>query len=271
MGRGLVVAALPKGSGWGIREVIEMIRSIAAAVTLAALVCATAFQEDPREQDKPSKCARYLDEKCPCAGKKSKACTCAECTGDEKCACMAALKKGAGTIKGQLKTKYAKKYRMVVYIEKVEGKTFTPAAKHAAMDQKGKKFVPRILTVLKGTTVDFLNSDDFEHNVFSPDGEKYNLGKAGPGKTLTRTFKSAGTYVQLCNVHPEMVGYVFVAETPYFAISDKDGNFRIPNVPAGTHKLKVWCEKSKVTKRLNKKTHEVKVEAGKEASCEIKR
>jgi plastocyanin len=148
------------------------------------------------------------------------------------------------------------------------GKDFKAPEKPAVLDQKNKEFIPRVLPVLVGTVVDFINNDDFEHNVFSPDGGGYNLGTWGKSQKRSHTFDTAGVYVQLCKVHPEMVAYIVVLKTPYFALADAEGKFKIPGVPAGTWKLKIWNERLK-PKQLDI-TYEIKVDEGKEAEIEIK-
>ncbi|MBI4564376.1 MAG: hypothetical protein HY716_06755 [Planctomycetes bacterium] len=179
------------------------------------------------------------------------------------------LQEGAtGGLKGTVKHPSVKKCPTLVYIEEIPGKEFKPPEKNPVMDQKDKVFVPRILPVLVGTTVDFVNSDDFEHNVFSPDGETYNLGNWGKGEKRSYTFKRPGAYVQLCKLHPEMVGYVVVLKTPYFAIADDNGNFRISDIPPGTWKAKVWNERLK-PKQLDA-TYEVTLQKGAESEIEIK-
>jgi plastocyanin len=173
-----------------------------------------------------------------------------------------------GTITGTALHSTVKKYPTVLYIETMPGKDFTAPEKPAIMDQRGKEFTPRVLPILVGTTVEFANNDDFEHNVFSPDGEGYNLGNWGKGVKRSHTFKTPGVYVQLCKVHPEMVSYILVLKTPYFAVADAEGKFKIPSVPAGTWKVKMWNERLK-PKQLET-TVEVKVEEAKEVEIEIK-
>jgi plastocyanin len=155
----------------------------------------------------------------------------------------------AGDIKGKVKAKGAKHNGdAVIYIETIAGKKFDAPKEHAKMDQKNLTFIPHVLPILAGTTVDFLNSDDVLHNVFSPDKcvEKFNLGTWPKGKTRSYTFKEPGCQpVLLCNVHPEMEAYVLVLETPYFAVSAKDGSYTMKNVPAGKHTLKIWHAKLK--------------------------
>jgi len=155
----------------------------------------------------------------------------------------------AGDITGKVTATGAKHSGdAVIYIAKIAGKTFDPPKEHVKMDQKNLVFIPHVLPVLAGTTVDFLNSDDVLHNVFTPDkcAEKFNLGSWPKGQVRSYTFKTPGcAAVLLCNVHPEMEAYVFVTETPYFAVSAKDGSYTIKDVPAGSYTLNIWHEKLK--------------------------
>ena len=148
-----------------------------------------------------------------------------------------------GTISGQVATKVPKqRVGVVVYLDKVAG-SFRPPARPVTMDQQGMKFVPHVLAVQKGQTVLFANHDAVRHNIFSPDGDKYNLGTWGQGESKPHTFSSVGVYHQLCNVHPEMGGVIVVLDNPYFAVTGDDGTFQIPNVPPGKYTLKTWSEK----------------------------
>jgi plastocyanin len=155
----------------------------------------------------------------------------------------------AGNITGKIKAKGAKNGGdAVIYIDKIAAKTFTPPKDHPKMDQKNLTFKPRVLPILAGTTVDFQNSDDVLHNVFSPDqcAGKFNLGSWPKGQIKSYTFKEPGcTPTLLCNVHPEMEGFVVVLETPYYAVSDKEGSYMIKDVPPGKYTLKIWHEKLK--------------------------
>lgn len=155
----------------------------------------------------------------------------------------------AGTITGKVKARGVKNSAdAVVYIDKIPSKTFPAPKDHALMDQKNLTFTPHVLPIVAGTTVDFLNSDDVLHNVFSPDQctNKFNLGSWPKGQKKSFTFKEPGcTPTLLCNVHPEMEAFVVVLETPYYAVSEKDGSFAIRNVPAGKYTLKIWHEKLK--------------------------
>ena len=156
---------------------------------------------------------------------------------------------GGGTIQGTVKaTGLASNADAVVYIQQAPG-TFTAPAKPADMDQRTMQFIPRVLPVVVGTAVRFLNSDPTPHNVFSPDGEKYNLGTWPQGQTKDHAFakcvKAPCVYVQLCRVHPEMEGYVVVLQNPFFATTSKDGQYKIENVPPGAYSVAVWHAKVK--------------------------
>jgi plastocyanin len=171
----------------------------------------------------------------------------------------------AGTIKGVVKTPWVKRYEAVVYVDHVEGKEFPPPAKPVFMSQKNLVFKPRILPVVKGTTVDFSNDDTVIHNVFAPPGaaQQFNLGTYGVGVTKKVTFTNLGEVPLLCNVHAEMIAYVLVLQNPYVDLTDKAGNFEIRDVPPGTYTVKVWHEK------LKEKSQKVTVEAGKAATVEF--
>jgi plastocyanin len=140
----------------------------------------------------------------------------------------------------------------VVYVEAVAGKTFPPPAENVIIDQKGLLFQPHVAAVPVGATVEFLNSDKVAHNIFWPaiSGNKkltHNLGTWPKGEKKSFQFNDLGVASLLCNVHPEMSGYVVVVATPYFAVTDNDGNYEIKNVPAGKYTLKTWSEDGKPT------------------------
>ncbi len=152
----------------------------------------------------------------------------------------------AGTIKGKVTVPRARSLaNMVVYVEKAPGE-FPPPKEHVTVDQKNLTFVPHVLPVVVGTTVDFLNSDQVLHNVFTPDkcANKFNLGTWPKGEARPMRFDKVGcSPVLLCNVHPEMEGFVVVLQNPYFAVTDKSGLFALSNVPEGKYTLKIWNRK----------------------------
>jgi plastocyanin len=153
----------------------------------------------------------------------------------------------AGTISGKVSGVSGES---VVYVDTIPGKTFPAPTQHPVMDQKGLMYAPHVLAVQVGTTVDFLNSDKVAHNVFwiSIGGNRklrHNLGTWPQGEKRSFKFDNSGTVPVLCNVHPEMAAYVEVVPTPYFAETDKSGNYKIENVPDGSYTVTAWHEGTK--------------------------
>ncbi len=153
----------------------------------------------------------------------------------------------AGTITGKVSGVSGKS---VVYVDAVPGKTFPAPTQHPVMDQKGLMFEPHIMVVQQGTTVDFLNSDSVQHNVFWPSigGDKkagHNLGTWPKGEKRSWKFDHPGLAPLLCNVHPEMAGYIVVSPTPYYAETDASGSYTIKDVPDGNYALTAWHEGAK--------------------------
>lgn len=155
----------------------------------------------------------------------------------------------AGTISGKVSGVNGES---VVYVDAIAGKTFPAPSAHPVMDQKGLLFQPHLLVVQAGTTVDFVNSDKVAHNAFWPmfqQGAKKspgkNLGTWPTGEKRSFKFDQPGVAPMLCNVHPEMSGYIVVVPTPYFALTDKSGNYKIDNVPDGQYNVVGWHEGAK--------------------------
>jgi plastocyanin len=159
----------------------------------------------------------------------------------------------ANDIKGKVSVQGIKSAENIaVYVDVIADKKFDAPKDHVVIDQRKMAFLPHVVAVQQGTTVDFLNSDPVGHNVYWPSisGNKklsHNLGTWPKGDKKPFQFNDLGTASLLCNVHPEMSGYVVVVPTPYFAVTDKDGNFEIKNVPAGKYMLKTWSEDGKPT------------------------
>ena len=141
----------------------------------------------------------------------------------------------AGDIVGALAV--PKPDHAVVYVERVPG-TFHGA--NAKMDQHGKVFIPYVLPVVQGTTVEFHNSDNLQHNVFGLGADKFNLGTYTQGMARSYTFNKLGEVAILCNVHPEMEAYILVLQNSFFTQLDSSGKFRIADVPPGDYVVKAW-------------------------------
>jgi plastocyanin len=148
----------------------------------------------------------------------------------------------AGTLSGKVSGAAGS----VVWVEDASAKPEAPA-KPFVIDQKGLLFIPHVVVVPVGSTVDFLNSDSVAHNVFWTNigGDKklgHNLGTWPKGEKRTFKFDNPGVVSLLCNVHPEMSAFVVVVPTSLYATTDASGAYTIQNVPDGAHKVTVWHE-----------------------------
>ncbi len=172
-------------------------------------------------------------------------------------AAAAEAPKKTGTIQAKINSPYARRSEGLVFIKEVKGKFALPK-KNPIMDQQKLVFIPHVLPVLVGTTIDFPNNDVVRHNVFSLKSknsvEQFNLGTYGSGVTKKRTFKKVGAVQLLCNVHSEMSAFIIVCQNPYFAVTDKKtASGTIKNVPPGTYVVTFWHQ------RLRPKTVKVTV------------
>jgi hypothetical protein len=134
------------------------------------------------------------------------------------------------------------------------------------MDQKGCVFMPRVVVVPVGGTVDFLNSDRLLHNLHGLGKENAQFNRTQPrGRTIPITFTKPELVPIVCDLHSWMKSWVVVAEHPYYAVTDPSGAFRIPGVPPGKYRLRMWQE------ALGERTQEVQVGAqGAVSSFEVK-
>jgi plastocyanin len=111
--------------------------------------------------------------------------------------------------------------------------------------QRNKTFEPHVLIVPLGTMVEFPNQDPFFHNIFSLyDGRRFDLGLYESGTKRSVKFDRSGVSFLFCNIHAEMSAVVLSVDTPYFALSDHNGNVSVRNVPDGRYQMHVWYERS---------------------------
>jgi plastocyanin len=168
-------------------------------------------------------------------------------------AVVAASLAQAGEVKGKVSAPGLKSAENIaVYIDAIASKKFNSPVEHATVDQRNQIFTPHTVVILRGTTVDFLNSDHVAHNVYWPSVSsnkalRHSLTIVSPGQKKSFQFDNLGTAQILCNLHIEMLGYVVVVPTPYFALTGNDGTFTIKDVPPGTYTLKTWSEDGKPT------------------------
>jgi plastocyanin len=170
----------------------------------------------------------------------------------------------AGTIKGIVKVKGLRTpENVMVYLTQAPPASGDLSKAELVLDQRNLEFIPHMLPILVGSTVQFPNNDKVDHNIFSMSRTKtFNLGSYKPGETQTMVFDKPGIVEVRCDVHAEMAAYILVMKNPYFAVTDKKGHFEIPNpdylkqagfenvsgLPAGKYTIKTWHEKLKSEK-----------------------
>jgi plastocyanin len=134
--------------------------------------------------------------------------------------------------------------RAVVYLEAAPRGAFEDRdVPRLRMDQRRETFVPHVLAVMAGTTVDFPNSDSTYHNVFSlSKAKRFDLGRYAQGKSQSVRFDHPGIVRVFCDIHSHMSAFILVFSHPYFAVTEPDGRYRIDNVPPGTYSVAAWHE-----------------------------
>ena len=132
----------------------------------------------------------------------------------------------------------------VVYLDVAPRGAFEPdEAARATMDQRDQSFVPHVLAITVGTTVDFPNSDPYFHNVFSLSKTRsFDLGSYARGKSKSVRFDRPGVVQVFCDIHSHMSAYILVFAHRYFAVTDAAGRYEIARVPPGSYTLSVWHE-----------------------------
>jgi plastocyanin len=134
---------------------------------------------------------------------------------------------------------------VVVWLEPLGASAPEAGPVSAKMLQKDKTFIPHVLAVRTGTTVDFPNFDPIFHNAFSNyDGKIFDIGLYPPGSTRGVRFNRPGVVRVFCNIHASMSAVIVVVNTPYFGTTKKDGNFEIQGVPAGEYRVRVFHERA---------------------------
>lgn len=151
-------------------------------------------------------------------------------------------------------------YRNVVIYLRSEA-PFAPAGETGArelnMAQQGETFIPHVLPIQVGSTVEFPNLDPIFHNVFSLSAPRtFDLGRYPQGESKSVTFDQAGLVPVFCHIHSDMSAVILVLDNPYFTVPEPDGRYLIGDVPPGSYTLVAWHERSKPVE------HEVDVRAG---------
>jgi plastocyanin len=136
---------------------------------------------------------------------------------------------------------------VVVWLQPLTGEPagIAPNPSKVRIRQKNKTFLPHVLVVRVGASVDFPNDDPIFHNAFSNyNGQIFDIGLYPPGTTRGITFRREGVVRVFCNIHAAMSAVIVVVNTPYFAVTGKDGTFQIEGVPKGTYRLAFYYERA---------------------------
>ncbi|HET8773698.1 MAG TPA: methylamine utilization protein [Thermoanaerobaculia bacterium] len=129
----------------------------------------------------------------------------------------------------------------VVYAVREGREGGPPARRTAVMDQKNRTFVPHVLPVQVGTAVEFPNSDDVRHQVYSfSEAKKFQLPLYTGTPASPIVFDKAGVVSLGCNIHDRMNAYIVVVDTPYFAVTGRDGRVTLPGLGAGRYVVRLW-------------------------------
>ena len=113
------------------------------------------------------------------------------------------------------------------------------------LDQKGCTYVPHVQVAFPGSKLVFRNNDGLLHNVhtYTEEGTFFNIAQPAVLKEFSRALPDlAGVVTAKCDVHTWMNAYIVLAEHPYYSVSDKDGKYRLTDVPAGSYTIRAWHE-----------------------------
>lgn len=134
--------------------------------------------------------------------------------------------------------------------EAADGRDPEHGLPNPSIRQVNETFVPHVLPIMTGITVEFPNGDPFFHNVFSLSGAKsFDLGRYPQGQVRTVRFDKPGIVKVFCHIHSNMSAVILVFNHPFFTVSDSRGQFMLPAVPAGSYTLVGWHERLKTVKR----------------------
>jgi plastocyanin len=130
---------------------------------------------------------------------------------------------------------------IVVYLKKVSG-TFKAPKEPVLFEQKYIQFAHRVLPILAGTTVDFVNQDGVYHNIFSNSelNPKFDLGRKPKGDSGKVKFKRPEDVKLYCEIHESMKAHILVLQNPYFTVTTPGGHYSLTHIPTGRYELVAW-------------------------------
>jgi plastocyanin len=133
----------------------------------------------------------------------------------------------------------------VVWLRRTDGRMPRIVSVKRFMTQRDKAFIPHVLAVPTGSTVEFKNEDRIYHNVFSlAKPNDFDASVRAAGSAYSRKFDHPGAVDLLCNIHAAMNAFIYVVDSPFFAKTRETGAFSIPHVPPGQYEIFAWHEAS---------------------------
>jgi plastocyanin len=152
---------------------------------------------------------------------------------------------------------------VIVFIQDAPKPATLPSTR-ARILQENETFIPRVVAITRGSTVDFPNGDPFFHDVFSLSRSgTFDLGSYPRGQTKSHQFRKAGLVKVYCHIHSHMTASIMVFDHTFFTIPKPDGGFTIEDVPAGTYKVSAWHE------RIGENSQPIRIEAGRTAEIQF--
>jgi len=170
---------------------------------------------------------------------------------------------GARRIEGPASDSGTELTNVVVFLQDAPKPPSLPATR-ARIVQENETFVPRVVAITRGSTVDFPNADPFFHDVFSLSRSgSFDLGSYPRGQTKSQQFRRAGLIKVYCHIHSHMNASIMVFDHPFFTIPRGDGTFTIDDVPPGTYKVSAWHE------RIGENTQSVRIDPGRPSEIQF--
>ena len=171
----------------------------------------------------------------------------------------------AGTPPPRPETNDSRFANVVMYLESATPARGRSTGGRPAMHQAGERFLPHVLPIVAGTTVEFPNDDPIYHNVFSLSRVRtFDLGRYPRGSSKSVQFTQPGVVQVFCHIHADMSGYILVLDNPWFVVPDSLGHFSIDGVPPGEYRLVAWHE------RIHPLTTPIHVVAGRTVNLDVR-
>lgn len=170
------------------------------------------------------------------------------------CFSLLALALRAATVSGQVELTNSldpavhkrKDYSgVVLWLEPTDHSALPAAPKSVRIAQQDKHFLPHVVAIPVGSTVDLPNNDPFWHNAFSNfSGEPFDIGLYAPRTSRSHTFRHPGIVRVFCNIHSTMSAIIAVLSTPYYVVTPETGKFSVANVQPGEYELRIFYERA---------------------------